>query len=298
MSLSQLSLPSSIKRTKPEGIELIEIENEFAKAVITTHGASVLSYQPQNQQDLLWVSSEAVFDGSKPVRGGIPICWPWFGNATTEGWPAHGFVRNQVWQLEKAEQLENGHTSITLQIEHTEQSKRYFSPDFKLSLKVEVGPKLRLTLSTKLQGTETAEITEALHTYFNIANPETLKVSGLAGSMHFDKLDETKPAEPQGDLVELLPPRDSVYQNQSNDMVIHDTENQRNIHIKTDNVRSAVIWNPGPEIVKSFSDINNQGWKEFACVEPGNVLSDAQIVTPEKVHRLTVEYWIENYSSK
>lgn len=297
MRLAANQLPSTVSLSTREGVELIEIENRFAKATITTFGACVLSYIPQDQQDLLWVSDQAIYDGTKPVRGGIPVCWPWFGKATTEGYPAHGFVRSQVWQLESAEQLESGTTQICLKIEQAELSKNYFKPDFDLRLIVEVGQTLRLTLSTDLQGLDVTDITEALHTYFNVANPQTLTISGLDGSTHLDKLNEARLPEQQHGAVELKPARDSVYQNQPNDMIIHDTDNQRNIHIKTSNANSAVIWNPGPEIVKGFADISNQGWKEFACVESGNVLADAVKVTPQQNHSFSVEYWIENCSN-
>lgn len=277
-----------------DGIELIEVENAFAKAVVTTHGACVLSFTPKGQQDLLWVSDQSVYDGSKPVRGGIPVCWPWFGQAVRNGYPAHGFVRNQKWQVEKVSQLSGGQTRISLIVSANEASKQYWPDDFKLQLCIEVGSQLTLSLTTFNESNDPVTITEAFHTYFNIGNPQTLVISGLDGSTHSDKLDDNALPENQEGDVKLLPPRDSVYLQQQGDIVIHDTENSRRIRIKSRNACSAVVWNPGPEIVKGFADIDDAAWKEFACVESGNVIDDFVTIPAGAKHTVSVQYSIES----
>lgn len=275
-----------------DGIEVIEIENEFAKASITTYGACVLSYVPQQQKDLLWVSNQSVYDGSKPVRGGIPVCWPWFGKALTSNLPAHGFVRNKVWQVEKIEQLDSGVTRLQLTTKSDEQTKAMWPYKFELSLTIEVGRKLILSLTTVNCDSEVFTITEALHTYFNIGLPQGLRIEGLAESIHCNKLSENAlPEEQQGGVV-LNPPMDSVFQHVKKELMLHDEVNERAIRIRSRNANSAVVWNPGAEIVKGFSDIAAQGWKEFACVESGNVLDDFVTISPGSKHTLSVEYSI------
>lgn len=275
-----------------DGVELIEIDNEHAKAVITTLGACVLSFIPNGKKDLLWVSDQAVYDGSKPIRGGIPVCWPWFGKALESGLPAHGFVRNKVWQIKKVEHLDSGETRVQLTITADEHSKALWNYDFELVLNIEIGKQLLLSLNTTNCSDEPFTITEALHTYFNIGLPQGLRIEGLDGAIHEDKLVEhALPVTQQGDVV-LNPPMDSVFQAVPGEILIHDMDQHRRIRIRNRNAKSAVVWNPGAEIVKGFNDIDNGAWQDFACVESGNVLDDFVTINPGSKHTLSVQYSI------
>lgn len=277
---------------------LIEVENEFAKAVITPHGACVLGFTPkqvsrETPQDLLWVSPTARYDGQKAVRGGIPVCWPWFGKASVPGLPAHGFVRNRVWQLDRVVQLDNGITEVVLSCEADEESLSLWPHHFSLKLTIEIGETLALSLTTINPNDYDLPITEALHTYFNVSQATGLRISGLQGSTHLDKLDETRPAEIQNDILQLQPPRDSVYLDQSGPVDIDDAGYQRKIRIEKHHSESSVVWNPGPEIVKGFDDIPDEAWPDFACVESGNVLDNAVTIPSGEKHTLTVIYSLE-----
>lgn len=282
--------------SKRDGVELIYIENEFAKATITTYGATVLSFIPHGQRDILWVSDTAVYDGTKPVRGGVPVCWPWFGGAATPGLPAHGFVRNMVWQVEKVVQLENGETRILLMCRSDENTLKIWPHEFELKLCVQVSHSLTLTLTTVNLGNEAVEITEALHTYFAVGNPVGLAIKGLENSTHLDKLVDNAPPEIQKEVLLLNPAKDSVYLNQTGDITIVDSDNSREIKIEKRNSQSSVVWNPGPEIVKGFADIDDQAWLEFACVESGNVLDNVVNVPVYSEHFLSVKYSVKTNS--
>ncbi len=281
-----------VKFSTQDGVELIEVENPFAKALITTHGGSVLSFIPAGQQDLLWVSSQAVYDGSKAVRGGIPVCWPWFGKSAEEGLPAHGFVRNMTWQLDNVQQLDSGITCVGMSIASSEQTLQYWPHEFELYLCIEIGPKLILNLTTHNRNDHAIHITEALHTYFNVGNPESLQIDGLQLATHLDKLEIDAEPETQTKILDLAPPRDSVYLDQTGTVSILDKENSRKILIEKRNSHSSVVWNPGPETVKGFSDIDDDAWREFACVESGNVLDNAISVPAHSKHNLSVQYSI------
>jgi len=284
---------NGIQFVQRDGIELIEIENQFAKATITPFGGSVLSFIPKGQKDLLWVSDTAVYDGSKPVRGGVPVCWPWFGAAKQAGLPAHGFVRSMLWHVEKAAHLDTGETRILLACESNEATLAQWPHEFKLKLCVEVGEYLTLTLISSNLSDESVDITEALHTYFSVANPVGMQIKGLEESTHLDKLAEDIPAEIQSDAVVLNPAKDSVYLNQSGRVAIVDADNNREILIQKRNSQSSVVWNPGPEIVKGFADIDDQAWLEFACVESGNVLENFITLPAKAEHMLSVQYSVK-----
>lgn len=281
---------SGVRLVKRDGVELIEIENHFASAVITTFGGSVLSYTPKHQQDLLWVSDRAVYDGTKPVRGGIPVCWPWFGKAVEEGLPAHGFVRNMVWDIEAIEQLENGVVSVCLSCSSDSETEQLWPHQFKLSLCIQIGVFLTLNLTTHNLNDHEIQITEALHTYFNIADPRGLVIQGLEGSVHLDKLVDDAEPEIQRETVVLHPAKDSVYLDHTGKAMIEDQGHQRRIIVKKRNSQSSVVWNPGAEIVKGFADIDDQAWLEFVCVESGNVLDDVITIPAHSEHTLSVQY--------
>lgn len=278
-----------VELNQHHGIEVIDIENQFATAKITTHGASVLSFIPKGQHELLWVSDEAVYDGSKAVRGGIPVCWPWFGQARHSHLPAHGFVRNIVWQVDKIESFDAGETRVVLRCESNDETMAIWPHEFELTLCIEVGPTLILNLTTHNLSDTTLSLTEAFHTYFNV-DPQGLEIKGLVKSTHLDTLIEDAVAETQTEVLVLEPPRDSVYLNQPGNVFLIDVHNKRQIKIAKRNADSSVVWNPGAEIVKGFSDINDQAWSEFVCVESGNVLDNYITVLPQEKHVLSVQY--------
>jgi len=267
---------------------LIEIKNAFATAQLTTHGGSLLSFVPTDSaEDLLWVSPTALYNGKKPVRGGVPICWPWFGAHPTENdLPAHGFVRNAVWHLERVTPLASGETEVVMSFDSNEQTRALWPYDFHLELKVEIGTHCTMSLTTHNLSNSDMELTEAFHTYFNIQNPVGMGIKGLEKTIHLDKLTHA-PAEKQLESVVLQPPKDSVFLNIKNPLSIDDEGHHRHIQIAHQGAQSSVVWNPGSEIVKGFSDIPNTAWQDFACIEIGNVLDNRIQIPSHEKHTLT-----------
>ena len=265
---------------------MIHVENDFATASITTHGASVLSFTPKGGQDLLWVSPTAIYNGEKPVRGGIPVCWPWFGPAKQAGLPAHGFVRNQVWHLDHVANLDSGVTEIVLTFDPTEDSLKLWPHQFHLELRVEVGEKLAVSLTTTNKNDYDIEITEALHTYFNVAESAGLLISGVENTTEHNTLVKPIESAKRSQAITLTPPMDSVFTNQTTDLVIHDQKNRRKILIEKQQAASTVVWNPGPEIIKGFADVPEACWTDFVCVEAGNVFENAITIPAGEKHAM------------
>jgi len=269
-----------------ENLMMINVENDFATATITTHGASVLSYIPKGGQDLLWVSPTAIYSAEKPVRGGVPICWPWFGAGKQAGLPAHGFVRNQVWQLDHVANLDSGVTEIVLNFEPNETSLEMWPHQFHLSLCIEVGEKLAVSLTTVNKNEYDIEITEALHTYFSVAESAGLLISGVENATEHNTLAKPIEITKRTQPITLMPPMDSVFTNQTAELVIHDEKNARNILIEKEYASSAVVWNPGAEIIKGFADVPEACWTEFVCVEAGNVFDNAVTIPAGEKHSM------------
>lgn len=298
MSFEKFQNVTGVSFKKRDAVDVIVVNTELANAEISLHGATVLSYQPTQQKELLWLSKQAVFDGKKAIRGGIPVCWPWFGKAEQAGLQkdlsAHGFVRNQTWALEQVNELRNGHIELLLSISDSPESLAIWPHKFNLMLKVDIGETLSLALSTENLNEHAIQFTEALHTYFNIAEPEELEIDGLQLSTHIDTLYTDRDPEIQINKVQLTPPRDSVYLEQTGTLKLDDNGHRRFIVIEKENSNSSIVWNPGPEIVKGFTDIDNDAWQEFACVESGNIWDEGVEIAPHETHTLKVEYSIES----
>lgn len=278
---------------------MIEVDNPFATAVITPHGASVLSFIPKQGasvgQDLLWVSEAAVYDGQKPVRGGIPICWPWFGKSDEDGLPAHGFVRNRVWHLERAHSHDNGVTEIVLTCDSDDATRAIWPHAFHLSLRIEIGEKLSLTLTTHNLNGYDLSITEAFHTYFVVSNSIGIDIQGMENALLLDKLTNAEPIRQHG-TVHIDPPLDNVYLDQTSRVFFDDTGLNRRIVIEKNHSQSSVVWNPGEEGVKAFSDMNDDAWQAMLCVESGNVLDNTVMIPSESKHAISMTIFAEKLS--
>ena len=174
------------------GFTYIEINNAKAHATISTYSGQVLSYRPKSQKDdLLFVSEKAYYEDGKAIKGGIPVCWPWFGADPDDlGRPAHGFVRNRQWEVTGSESLANGSTKVVLAMVDSDQTREIWPHPFKLSIEITVGDSLKVALVTHNSGDESITISQALHTYFFVGDISKVQVLGLDGIDYLDKVDE------------------------------------------------------------------------------------------------------------
>ncbi|MFT7414726.1 MAG: glucose-6-phosphate 1-epimerase, partial [Methylophagaceae bacterium] len=173
------------------GFVMIDISNQYAKAKISTYAGQIISYQPNGAaEDLFFLSDKVRYQEGKGIRGGVPICWPWFGDDTS-GFerPAHGFVRNQQWQVHASEALEDGRTSVTLVTTDSDITRELWHYEFNLELQIIIGSNLEMTLKTKNTGKQFFTITQALHTYFKVSDVSNVLIKGLVGKPYIDKLD-------------------------------------------------------------------------------------------------------------
>lgn len=276
---------------------LLEVENSHAKAKITTHGGCLLSYIPKvgssANNDILWVSDQSIYDGSKPIRGGVPICWPWFGAADEQGLPAHGFVRNKAWQVESVSNLANDVTQVVMTLESDAETLAIWPFAFHLSLTIEISEQLLMTLTMQNLNDVDLPISEAFHSYFSVEDVNSVLVKGLKGSIKLDKLTNAKSVKPLVDY-QVVTPMDDVYLNQSKSIEFVDTGNKRTIVLDKMNASSTIVWNPGSEGVSNFSDINKQDWTKFICIEAGNVLDNTTTVASGDKHSFAMKISVEN----
>lgn len=258
---------------------MIELQNDYGQATLTTHGGTLLSYIPAGEQDLLWVSDTAIYDGTKPVRGGVPVCWPWFGayDASKMGAhpsgaakKAHGFARYELWEVESVENVGDV-TQLVLSLSPNERIQQAWPFAFKLSLVVTLGKQLSIDLIGDNLSDQAWLVTEALHTYFKVVQAPGLVVEGLEGVTYYDKNQDFAPFT-QLDSLKVQAPMDCVFVDHTGDLVIKDQG--RDLVIAKTNSASTIVWNPGAEGVKAFADMPHDQYQQMLCVEVGNALQN------------------------
>lgn len=273
------------------GFPLINIRNNHATAVISLYGGQVLSFQPQDQaEDLIFLSRQSEYVDCKAIRGGIPVCWPWFG-PDPKGLqrPNHGFVRNHFWQLAKTEMLGSGGTKVSLQFKESFKQENTWRQPFTLMLDITIEADLRLELTTHNTGDKPFSITQAFHTYFRIGDIERVKVHGLEGCDYFDKLDQGR-QKTQHNVVAINQEVDRVFVDVGKDLILEDPVLQRRILINSPNTSTAVVWNPWADTCRKMSDLADDAYRQFVCVEAGNIAFDLIQIQPGQPFSLQANY--------
>lgn len=287
----QFAIPGVLEFTAAaEGVPVINIQTAEASARIAVQGAQVLEWQPAGQQPVIWVSRAAVYQQGKGVRGGVPVCWPWFG-AGEPGKPAHGFVRTRMWQVRETGMLAQG-IYVKLGMDDSAETRAIWDHEFDLELIVVVAKMLTMELVTHNTGKSPFTITDALHTYFCTSDITQTEVSGLDKTPYLDKVVNTGPITQQG-AVTFQGETDRIYLDTQAECVIHDLSGGRKIHVAKSGSDSTVVWNPWIEKEKSFADMVPGEYQQMLCVETCNAATDSIIIAPGNSHHLMAKISVE-----
>ncbi|MHB0991132.1 MAG: D-hexose-6-phosphate mutarotase [Burkholderiales bacterium] len=272
------------------GLPVIEIATAAATARIAIQGGQLLEWQPAGQQPVIWVSRAAVYQAGKGVRGGVPVCWPWFG-AGEAGKPAHGFVRTRMWQVRATGQDGHG-VFVRLGIKDDVETHAIWDHAFDLELIVHVGARLSMELITHNTGGETLRITDALHTYFRIGDIGDTEVLGLDQTVYQDKVSGQNSQVQTGPVV-FAGETDRIYLDTQADCVIKDERLGRRIRIAKQGSDTTVVWNPWTEKEKTFPDMSAGEYRDMLCVETCNAANDVIVLQPGEKHSLRAELSVE-----
>ncbi|HEY0963154.1 MAG TPA: D-hexose-6-phosphate mutarotase [Pseudomonadales bacterium] len=260
-------------------LTVLDIENAHATATISLLGAQVLSFKPKHDgRERLFVSDKAIMDGSKPVRGGIPVCWPWFGaHGTNPEFPAHGFVRSRTWKLVGHE---DDDTCTRIVLEAPDTSHPGFTGRASLKLEVELCRELTLKLHTRNTGKEPLKLSMALHTYFSVDDVRECRLDGLHGTYS----DKTR------NWAMLETPEPYVFSEETDRVHLHAArelrivEPRHTIKIGSEGHDSIVVWNPWSTGVGKFADMSSDGWERMLCVETAS--TQGLELSPGEAHQL------------
>ncbi|MBL8500288.1 MAG: D-hexose-6-phosphate mutarotase, partial [Nitrosomonas sp.] len=263
-----------------------------AKALISIHAGQVLSYQPAGEpEDVMFLSAKAYYQDGKAIKGGVPVCWPWFGaDPEGKGRPGHGFVRNRGWNVVATEALANGDIKVTVGLDDTAETQAIWPHAFSLRQEIVIGDSLNLSLITRNTGKEKFTITQAFHTYFKVGDITRAKVVGLAGCDYLDKAGGGNTQKQQTGDVTIGAEVDRIYLNVGNTLTIDDGAFNRRIQITSQGSKTAVVWNPWEKIAKDMADLEDDDYKRLLCVETTNAANDVREVAPGAECRLVANY--------
>lgn len=283
----------SFKETN-SGLCVADITNAQATASISLQGGHLMSWRPTSQtQSVLWLSEAAKLTPGKSLRGGVPVCWPWFGpHATQSDYPAHGVARTSNWTVTACRTLDQGSTEIELALEDNEAVRALWPHLTRLSIAFTIGDCLKISLHTENLGENTVTISEALHTYFHIGDIADIRVDGLNQCEYVDKVAGGERRRQNG-AIEFKGETDRVYVNTESECVIVDSRLQRKIHVAKSGSQSTVVWTPWTEKADKMGDFGTDGWRSMVCVESANALENAVQVPAGATHTMAVQYRVE-----
>ena len=269
------------------GFKYIEIENSYAEAKIALQGAHLFHYKVKDQPSLLWLSDSAYFEEGKAIRGGIPICFPWFGkNKDDPSLPQHGFARTQLWTVVLEEETDEGTTHIRLQLKPNTHTLTQWAYQFDVTLDITIGHELSIALNVTNRDTKPFKISTALHTYFSVADIDNISIKGLENRAYYDAL-EGETFIQDGDII-IQEEVDRVYVNPSKMITLFDGDVKVNLQQEGSN--SLVVWNPWIEKSKQMADMTEDGYRTMVCLETSNAREDARVLKPNELHVLRAIY--------
>jgi glucose-6-phosphate 1-epimerase len=273
------------------GFPFIRISNRSATALISVYAAQVLSFQPAEEyEDLLFLSQKSYYDEGKAIRGGIPVCWPWFGSDSGDlKRPSHGFVRNGLWTVSGTEAITDYETKVKLRFPETVQSESCWQQAFALELEISVENTLTLELITRNTGDQLFSITQAFHTYFQVGNISQVRILGLEDTNYFDKLDDSMQKRQKGEVT-VTEEVDRIYTGVQNELIIDDSAFDRRIRIVSTSNKTAVVWNPWSKSSAKMPDLEHDDYQHFICVEAGNLVTDVVEIPPGNEYSLLTSF--------
>ncbi len=263
----------------------VDVANALGESTMTLHGAHVMRYALRGGRPILWMSAESRFESGKAIRGGVPLCWPWFGaHPAGAPFPAHGYARICEWNLADVRRLPGGEDRLEFHLDPEKVPEPLAPLPFSLSYTVTVGHSLTLELVMTNRDTRPLEISCALHSYFAVSDIGHVAVRGLEGKRFLNAL--TGAEEVENAPVRVTAETDRIYTGTSGPIEIIDSGWERTILVERTGSASAVVWNPWREKAGRMADFGNEEYGQMLCVETANAASDRRVLAPSEQHRI------------
>lgn len=261
------------------GLEVVELETPASTCNVALHGAQVLSFTPQGGRDWLWVSDRARWNVGSALRGGVPICFPWFGPHPTEGsFPAHGFARTSIWRLVGVDEVAGARLRAVFELRADERTSPLFPYAFTARHTVIAGDDLQLSFEVVNDGDVPFGFEVALHSYFAVSDLGAISVVGLDGSSYLDKVAGGERRRQADGPLRIVGEVDRVY-GSGGPVTLLDPGRRRSLRVESSGATSTVVWNPGPEKARALSDLDPGAFQRFVCLESGDI-GDGRVRLP------------------
>lgn len=274
------------------GLPRVHIAMPQTEGEMYLHGAQVTSWKPAGASEVIFISSHAQWHEGIAIRGGIPICFPWFrAKADDPKAPAHGFVRTKAWSLDSVVH-EGDFVSVEMSTASDDDTRKWWPADFRLVHRATFGSELKLELEVTNTGGTPLRFEEALHGYHRVGHVENVRIRGLDDVTYLDNTDSNREKKQYGDVV-ITKQTDNAYVDTKGEVEIVDGDLKRRIRITKENSLTTVVWNPWREGTKSLSDLANTEWQQMICAEVSNVLGFAVNLTPGQQHSMKATIRVE-----
>ena len=272
----------------PGGLERLALSAPEGEAIVTLQGGHVTHFQPRGQRPVLWVSAESRFEAGKPIRGGVPICFPWFGpKAGAPEAPLHGFARILAWTIRAVTPEADGSLRAVLELSAEAAARGGFPRELSLSLAVTVGRSLRMELTARNVDSAAVAFEEALHSYFAVSDVRQARVRGLEGVPYVDKTAGMARQPGASEPIAIAAETDRVYLRTTGTVTIEDPGWKRRIVVAKSGSSTTVVWNPWIAKAKAMPDFGDDEWSGMVCVETANAMDDAVTLAPGASHVMT-----------
>ena len=279
--------PSAHRETGPGGLARVRVTGRSGEAEIYLHGAHVTAWNPVGQAPVLWMSRASQFRPDAPLRGGVPLCFPWFGaHPTNPHAPAHGFARLVEWSLLEAGEVGDD-VMLMFHLADSRQTRSGAWPHrFEASYTVTVGARLTLELQVTNVDAETVTYEEALHTYLAVSDIRDVGITGLEGAVYVDRLAGPEPRR-DSTPIRFTGETDRIYADTGATTTFDDHAGRRAMTLRKAGSRTTVVWNPWRDKAAAMSDFGDDEWTHMVCVEASNVRDAAVRLEPGARHTMT-----------
>lgn len=293
-SLEVFALPGLLRFEADEhGLIRAQVTSDKCTATVYLHGAHVTHWQPSGAKPVLFLSRCAEFAPGRPIRGGIPIIFPWFGaKAGDENAPAHGWARLSEWQVESSRQVD-GDIELVLRLDAENSAAGNGQDQSTLRYRVRAGTTLSLELEAENRRPQPIIFEEALHSYFAVGDIKEAVVAGLAGAQYIDKLDGGAEKTEIDAPLQIEAETDRIYREAAPALMIHDRANGRYIYIEKESSGSTVLWNPWIAKAAAMADFGDEEWTSMLCIETANVGNNKVMLLPKEKHIMAARIKIE-----
>jgi glucose-6-phosphate 1-epimerase len=280
-----IEIPGRVSLTKGNGgLHKVCVTSDWSTAEIYLHGAHVTHFQINGEPPVLFMSKSSRFQQDSPIRGGIPVIFPWFGSR--EGHPAHGFARLQDWELVKTEET-NGEVRLVFAMPRCAAAAEF--PPFAATFAVKVGRKLEAVLSITNSSNQDFTFEDCLHTYFHVGDITAVSVSGLKDTDYLDQMENFARKTEKSDDIKITCETDRIYLDTEATVEIRDANLKRCIRVAKSGSRSTVLWNPWIDKSKRMPDFGDNEFPNMICVESCNVAENKRTLAPGESSSLKIE---------